>query len=108
MVGNMVLGRGKAVPDKQTLFGQNISGKSGTSLPLKHFLVKEHSPGETLQSQYLEIPQIRRTNSLIGFQPDNIWGVIQGTNHHGLVVGTTGLPMVTPLIPAGLTGPDLV
>ncbi len=69
---------------------------------------RDHAAGESVRVGRLTLPQVRRTNTLIGGRAAGAWGCWHGVNEHGLAMGAT--PTHTRLRDdaAGLTGADLV
>jgi secernin len=104
----MVVALGRATVDGRTVVGQNLARPVGEGHRLCRTAGREFSPGEKVQTQYLEIPQVRQTYSVLAWRPDPWWGYGQGINEQGLVIGCAVLGSQWSCIEPGLTGGDLV
>ncbi len=105
---DMVVALGRATADGATLFGQNTERPAGERVPLHRAAGREFAPGEKVRTQYLDVPQVRRTATILGARPDGWWGYAHGVNEHGLALGTASLRTRLAGAPPGLTGGDLV
>jgi dipeptidase len=105
---DMVVALGQATVDGQTLFGQNSDRPGYEGRLLGRYTGGEHVPGEVVRTQYLQLPQIRRTYTVIASQPDQWWGYSHGVNDQGVAIGGTVLRNRLPCQEPGLTGGDLV
>jgi secernin len=94
--------------DGQTLFGQNCD-RGAPGGPLVCWMPgREFAPGEKVHTQYLELPQVRQTWTVLGSRPAGWWGYSQAVNEHGLVMGCVALATNLAATGPGLTGGDLV
>jgi dipeptidase len=91
-----------------TLFGINVDRPLGSGRPLCRITGKEFAPGEKVRAQHIDLPQVRRTATVLGSQPEGWWGFTHGLNEHGLVVGHAPLRNRMQCSEPGLTGADLV
>ncbi len=91
-----------------TLFAKNSDRPALEAQPLRQFPRREYPAGETLRTQYLEIPQVAATAATIGSQPHWLWGFEHGLNEHRVAIGNEAI--FTKQYPAdvGLLGMDLV
>ncbi len=105
---DMVVALGRATVDGRTLFGQNLARPIGEGHRLCRTAGREYSPGEKIHTQYLEIPQVRQTCTVLGWRPEPWWGYGHGVNEHGVVLGCAVLDNQWPCSEPGLTGGDLV
>jgi dipeptidase len=91
-----------------TVFGINVDRPWGSGRPLCRIPGKEFAPGEKVRAQYIDLPQVRRTSTILGSQPEAWWGFTHGLNEHGLAIGHAPLRNRLLSAPPGLTGGDLV
>src|SRR5262245_41061848 len=105
---DMVVAIGRATVDGNTLFGHN------SALPERHCQVlrrtrgRPFALGETVRTQYVDLPQARQTYTVLGSQPEGRWGYAHGVNEHQVVAGCATLsPRLSGEGP-GLLGTDLV
>jgi dipeptidase len=76
--------------------------------PLRRIPGKEFAHGEKVFADWIELPQSRRTHTVLGSQPAGWWGFTHGLNEHGMAVGHTALRSRLRCCSPGLTGGDLV
>ena len=105
---DMVVALPAATVDGHTLFGINVDRPLRSGRPLCRIAGKEFAPGEKLRAQYIELPQTRRTNTILGSQPEGWWGFTHGINEHGLAVGQAQLRSRLHCSEPGVTAGDLV
>lgn len=105
---DLVVALGRATVDGRTLFGQNLARPLGEGHCLCRTAGREFTLGEKIHTQYLEIPQVRQTYTVMGWRPEPWWGYGQGVNEHGVVLGCAVLGNKWPCAEPGLTGGDLV
>jgi dipeptidase len=93
-----------------TLFGKNSDREKLEAQPLRALARAEHAPGSRVRATYLELPQARETFAVLGSGPHWCWGLEQGVNEHGVVIGNETVFTHEELeLPAvGLLGMDLV
>jgi dipeptidase len=104
----MAVALGRATVDGQTLLGHNSDRPSQTRSLVSRIAGREHAPGEKINTEYLELLQVRQTCTVLANQPDGWWGYSYGLNEHGVAIGGTILPTRLPCPQPGLTGGDLV
>ncbi|MEA3511293.1 MAG: C69 family dipeptidase [Actinomycetota bacterium] len=68
----------------------------------------DHSDGATVQTTYLEIPQVAHTYATLISRPFWMWGAEIGTNEHGVTIGNEAVFTSQPLSDEGLTGMDMI
>ncbi|MBQ1195750.1 MAG: C69 family dipeptidase [Clostridia bacterium] len=76
----------------RSVYGQNILAKNsdrptGEPQPLCFYEAKEYPEGAILRTTYLDIPQVRKTYTVVGSRPYWIWGFEMGYNEKGLMIG---------------------
>ena len=97
-----------ATLDGSALFAHNSHRPADEGQGLLWVAGRDHAAGESVRVDRLTLPQVRRTNALIGARAAGAWGCWHGVNEHGLAMGAT--PTHTRLRgeAPGLTGADLV
>lgn len=108
MGGDMVVALGRAAADGCTLFGHNSSWATSKCQPLSRTPGREYAPGEKVRVQHLELPQPRRTFTVLGSQPHGCWGYHHGVNEHGVTAGCTAYRNKLHSAQPVLMGTDLV
>lgn len=95
-------------------YGKNILAKNsdrptGEPQPLCFYPGKEYEDGAVLKTTYLEIPQVKKTYSVVGSRPYWIWGFEMGYNEKGLMIGNEAEgSRMEPETELGLLGMDLL
>jgi dipeptidase len=105
---DMVVALGQATGSGLTLFGQNIHRPRDECQVLRHVPGRPFALGETVQTQYLEVPQARCTCTVLGCQPPATWGYTFGVNEHNVVLGCASWRSILPCPRLALVGTDLV
>lgn len=105
---DMVVALGGATVTGKALFGANNQAPALGCQSLRRIAGREFALGETVQTQFLHLPQARQTCTVLGCQPANGWGFVQGINEHQLGAGCADWDSKFPLDQPGLTGTDLV
>ncbi len=108
MGSNIVVARGRATVDGETLFGQNSNRAARKCQPLRRTPARAFALGEKVRTQYLELPQARQTCTVLGSQPLGFWGYDHGINEYQVAVGCTTLRPTLASMGPGLLGTDLV
>src|ERR687883_575130 len=100
---------GTATADGSVIFAKNSDRNADEAQPLHHAPRRQHPPGATLRTQYVEIPQVAQTHELIGSRPYWLWGFEIGVNEWGVAIGNEAVLSREPYEeePA-LIGMDLV
>ena len=95
-------------------YGQNILAKNsdrptGEPQPLCYYEGKEYPEGAVVHTTYLDIPQVRKTYSVVGSRPYWIWGFEMGYNEKGLIIGNEAEgSRMDPETEDGLLGMDIL
>jgi dipeptidase len=104
----MVVALGGATADGRALFGHTCAWPT----PERHWLQRTpgrvFAPGEKVQTQIRELPQVRQTYTVLGSQSSGLWGYHQGVNDQGVAVGVASLGTRQGGEPGGLLATDLV
>src|SRR5437899_3075444 len=103
-----VVALGRATVDGHTLFAHNCDRPPRECQVLARLARREYSPGEKVQTQGLELPQVRQTATVLGSRPAGCWGFTHGVNEHAVAVAATSLRTKLAADGAGLFGTDLV
>src|SRR5262249_39733825 len=69
---------------------------------------KVHAPGEKVAHPHVELPEVRQTFRVLGWQAPGSWGLKFGTNENHLSAGFCRWRARFGPGPSGLEGPDLV
>ena len=101
------------VPASRTLEGRAIFAKNSDrppdeAQPLIVVAAADHTVGEPLRCQYIEIEQVAHTYTFLGSRPHWLWGCEHGVNEHGVAVGNHTIYTRDPVADTGLLGMDLV
>jgi secernin len=94
--------------DGATLLAKNSDRPPHECQPLFQSMRRTYREGATVQSQYLELPQVAETAAVIGSRPFWLWGFEHGLNEHGVAIGNEAVLTREMLPPTGLLGMDLV
>jgi dipeptidase len=94
--------------DGSIIFGKNSDRQVNEPLSIRYIPSSIHSANTKVQTTYIEIDQVEKTNSCILFCPGNVFGAEMGFNCHGLVIGNEALFTKISSDGLGLTGMDLV
>jgi hypothetical protein len=108
MGGDMMAALGRAAVGGQTLFGHSATGHPGTPLRLELAPGRLHAADEKVRATHIELPQTRRTHTVLGGRVGGGWGYYHGLNDFGVAAGCTHLRTRLRLDGPGLAGPDLV
>ena len=105
-----VVALGPATASGIALFGKNSDRERDEAQPVRSFPRADHPAGRRVRCTHIEIPQVRETASVLGTGPFWCWGLEQGGNEHGVVVGneTVFTHEELELPEQGLLGMDLV
>ena len=69
------------------IFAKNSDRPTGEPQPLCFYEGREYADGEVLRTTHFDIPQVKKTYSVVGSRPYWIWGFEMGYNEKGLVIG---------------------
>jgi secernin len=92
----------------QIIFAKNSDRAVNECQPLRHFPRQSHPAGATLNTQYLEIPQVETTWEMIGSAPWWLWGFEMGVNEWGVTIGNEAVHTREATHDRALIGMDLV
>jgi secernin len=105
---DLVVALGQATAEGQTLFGQNSHRPVREQQALKREPGRSFALGEKVRTQFLDLPQARKTCTVLGIQPQGHWGYLHGLNEHHLVLGCATLKTKLRCQGPALLGTDLV
>ncbi len=69
------------------LFAKNSDREPNEAQELVIINESSHSPGSKVRCTYIEIPQVKKTHTILLSKPFWIWGAEMGANEHGVVIG---------------------
>lgn len=105
---DMVVALGRATVNGQTLFGLNAHRAPREPQTLHKVLGRAFALGEPVRTQFLEIPQVRQTCTVLGSQAHGLWGFQHGVNEHQVALGCAGWRSKLTRPEPGLLATDLV
>jgi len=108
MPGDMAVALGRTTVNGGTLFAHNSAQPQGQFSTLELAGGRDFAAGETVQVQWLRLPQVRHVNTVLGRRRADSWGYEHGINEHGVAVGRTSHRSKLHCTGPALTGPDLV
>ncbi len=108
MAGDMAVALGSATVDGNTLFAQNRSQAPSRLHRLRVEAGREHPLGDHVRIRQTTLPQVRRTQTVLGAQPHESWGYTHGVNDAAVAVGSGDLPTRLALPTPDLASTDLV
>lgn len=88
----------KITRDGSTIFAKNSDRDANEAHEVLIIPHKFHDKNEKLKCTYVEIPQVKETNSILLLKPFWIWGAEMGANEFGVVIGNEA---VFSKVPAG-------
>jgi len=105
---DMVVALGQATANGQTLFGLICHGPLAHGPRLRRHGGQMHAPGSVIRTSAGELPQARRTYTVLGCGACGHWGLTHGLNEHKVAMGmATWTSRVVSQQP-GLEGAELV
>lgn len=91
------------------IFAKNSDRAADESQPLVIYPAASHGQGEKVECTYISIPQVEKTNRVIGSKPWWIWGFEHGINEYGVVAGNEAAWSTIPVSDTNaLLGMDLL
>ena len=108
MGSDLLVALGQATVNGLTLFGQNCHRTAGEGLVLRRVPGRAFAPDETIKTAHAELPQARRTCTVLGAQPPGCWGYQHGINEHQVAAGCGAWRSKLTGHGHGLLGTDLV
>jgi dipeptidase len=103
-----VVALGPATAPGHTLFGQNSHRPARECQTLKRLPGREFAADDRIRTPFLELPQARKTYTVLGCQSFGSWGFQHGINEHQLAVGCAVLQTRLQGRGPGLLGTDVV
>lgn len=94
--------------DGHTLFAKNSDRPPDECQPLFQARARTHGAADTVQCQYLAIPEAPDTAAVLGSRPWWLWGFEHGVNEHRVAIGNEALHTRDEVPDTGLLGMDLV
>ncbi len=91
-----------------TLIGKNSDRDPNEPHVIRYVPAQAHEHGSRVRCTYIEIPQVERTNEVLLFKPDWIWGAEMGVNEHGVAIGNEAVFTRAKKEKEGLIGMDLL
>jgi secernin len=104
---DMAVALGRATVDGHTLFGHNSGGWRNSAHALQRVPGRDYAAGEIVRTSHQELPQARRTFTVLAGQSAGEWGYRHGVNEHGVAVGCAALRTKFACSDAALSGPEL-
>jgi dipeptidase len=105
---DMVVALGPASCTGRTLFAANSHRPVDEAAVLVRVPGRDFAPGETVQTPFVRLPQVRQTFTVLAAQGSGSWGYLQGVNERGLAVAAADWQSRHSGRQPGLLGPDLV
>ncbi len=90
------------------LFAKNSDRDPNEAQIPEWYPAADHPDGATVQTTYLEIPQVAHTYATLISRPFWMWGAEIGANEHGVTIGNEAVFTNQPLSDEGLTGMDMI
>jgi secernin len=91
-----------------TVFAKNSDRPPTECQPLVVLPRTRHAPGSTVQCQYLEIPQVPETLTVLGSHPWWLWGFEHGVNELRVAIGNEALHTREEPAETGFLGMNLI
>lgn len=105
---DLVAALGAATVSGHTLLGVNHFGLGGDQAGLCVLPARHHAAGENVNHPRIRnIPEVRTTAHVLGWQSPGSWGVQFGCNEHQLTAGVTRWRSRVPATPESLEGADI-
>lgn len=101
----VIVARGSG--DGAVWFGKNSVRAPGAAHVVERWQGSTSSPGHTIQTSGLHVPQAQETHAVILSRPTWMWGADMGVNAHGVAVGVDPTLTRVPVPSKGLSGGDL-
>jgi hypothetical protein len=87
----MIVALPRATVDGHTLFGHNSNRPASEGQALVRVPGRVFAAGEVVRTRHREVPQVRRTYSVLGNRPGSLWGYLHGINEHDVAIGVTSI-----------------
>jgi secernin len=108
MACDMVLALPSATGSGQTLFGGNVHRPPGEAQKVRLCPGRTFALGESLATQFLQLPQVRQSYTVLAIQPASSLGYALGINECRVAVGCSDWQSRFKRDCPGLLGPELV
>jgi secernin len=100
---------GNTTQDGSVIFAKNSDREPNEAQEVIVVPEADHSEGATVKCTYVEIPQVRHTQTVLLCKPFWMWGAEMGANESGLVIGNEAVFTKVPYQKTpGLTGMDFI
>lgn len=99
---------GNHTPNGAAMLAKNSDREPNEPHVITYVPAKEYAEGAKLKCTYIDIPQAERTNAILLFKPDWIWGAEMGVNEHGVAIGNEAVFTNAKNPSEALTGMDLL
>ena len=76
-----------ATHDRITLFAKNSDRPPRECQRIVQLRARRPPSGSPVRCQYLEIPEVAETATILGSQPYWLWGLEHGVNEHRVAIG---------------------
>lgn len=101
-----------AAPDStrhgETVFAKNSDREPNEAQNLTYVPGTTHTPGSKVRCTLIEIPQVKKTYSVILSRPFWMWGAEMGFNENSVAIGNEAVFTKEPYEKKGLLGMDLL
>ena len=108
MACDMVLALSSATGSGQTLLGGNVHRPPGEAQSVRLCPGRTFAQGESLATQFLQLPQVRQSYAVLAIQPAGSLGFALGINECRVAVGCSDWQSRFQRNTPGLLGPELV
>jgi dipeptidase len=105
---DLVVALGPATHDGDTFVGYNGHRPPGERQALRRIPGRTFSLGEKVNLPSLDVPQVRQTCTVLGWQPAGCWGYFFGVNEHQVAAGCARWESTLSSPQPALAGTDLV
>jgi secernin len=105
---DMVVALPPATGSCQSLFGVNVHRPVTEELAVRLMRGQTFEIGEMLRTRFLELPQARRTFTVLGIQARGSWGELLGVNECRVAMSCSDWQSRCRCVRPGLLGPELV
>jgi hypothetical protein len=105
---DLVTALGPATVPGHSLLGVNYFGLGADQGGLCLLAARVHAPGEKVAHPRMQIPEVRHTARVLGWQAPGAWGLKFGANEHQLAAGSCRWKSRFNQAASGFEGADLV
>jgi dipeptidase len=104
----MIAALGRATSSAQTFFAANSHRPVDEAQSLRLTPGRTFAPGETLQTRFVQVPQVRQSFTVLAAQPHGQRGYLQGVNECCVAAGVSDWQSRLQRDRPGLLGPELL